>query len=104
MPLAWHLTHSARVIADAKANGSAAAFKRHRVFGKKQGLFEAALRRHSKGSAQWLVLAAARADRVAKGAQAGNEWDELVTLTTVLAAGGQQRGWMTASGVAATAA
>lgn len=68
-----------------------------RVFRMRVPLVVAATRRHNAASARWLLAAAARADRTAKGAQRGQPWDDLVTLVTVMAAGSRARGLMQAS-------
>lgn len=88
-------------IAQAVAAGQSAeqACNAARVFRMRVPLVVAASRRHSAASARWLLAAAARADRTAKGAQRGQSWDDLITLVTVMAAGSRARGLMQATDV-----
>jgi DNA polymerase-3 subunit delta len=58
---------------------------RHRVWQKRIPLFRAALGRMTQEGVQQLLLKAGHADRVIKGAAAGNAWDELIQLVLQLA-------------------
>ena len=103
-PLIALLAKEARTLSDvtaAVAAGESAerACGAARVFRMRVPLVVAASRRHSPASARWLLAAAARADRTAKGAQRGQPWDDLVTLVTVMAAGSRARGLMHATDV-----
>lgn len=101
-PLIALLAREARQLADiaaAVAAGESAerACGAARVFRMRVPLVVAATRRHNAASARWLLAAAARADRTAKGAQRGQPWDDLVTLVTVMAAGSKAKGLMQAT-------
>lgn len=56
-----------------------------RVWSRRQGLIERALRRHGRQAWWNLLRRAARIDRVAKGQAPGNAWDELLQLTLIIA-------------------
>lgn len=58
----------------------------HKVWEKRKGLVKAGLMRHKLRAWQHLLLLAGRIERIIKGAQAGNAWDELLRL--VLGIGG----------------
>jgi len=60
-------------------------FSQHRVWQKRVPLVSAALNRSSQDDLQQLLLKAGHADRVIKGAAAGNAWDELIQLVLQLA-------------------
>ncbi len=56
-----------------------------RVWGKRKGAVGAGLARHNARRWQQMLRRAARIDRIAKGAAAGNAWDELLQLLLLLA-------------------
>jgi DNA polymerase-3 subunit delta len=60
-------------------------FSEHRIWDKRKPLFRAALGRHPARRWQHLLRRAARADRVSKGMEQGNPWDELIQLSLLVA-------------------
>jgi len=52
----------------------------HKVWEKRKGLVKAGLMRHKLRAWQHLLLLVGRIERIIKGAQAGNAWDELLRL------------------------
>jgi DNA polymerase-3 subunit delta len=56
-----------------------------RVWSRRQGLIERALRRHGRRAWWELLRRAAHIDRVAKGQAPGNAWDDLLQLTLIIA-------------------
>jgi DNA polymerase-3 subunit delta len=56
-----------------------------RVWGKQKGPVRAGLQRHNQTRWQMLLRRVARLDRVIKGASVGNEWDELLQLSLMMA-------------------
>lgn len=64
---------------------AAQAMRDARVWGERQSVFGQALKRHSLGSLQQLILRAARIDRIAKGVARGEPWDELRLMGLKLA-------------------
>ncbi len=73
----------ARAVAAGVSPGQA--MKEARVFQKSQGPTAAMLSRHPLRRIQTLVGRAARVDRMVKGAEPGNPWDELMQLTLLIA-------------------
>jgi len=57
----------------------------HRVWDKRKPLLRKALQRHDVAGWQRLLQGAAQVDRVVKGAQAGNAWEELLQLSVNIA-------------------
>jgi len=86
----WSLVREIRtlaLIAAAQANGTPldALFAEHRIWDKRKPLFRAALGRASARRWQQLLRRAARTDRVCKGMEQGNPWDELLQLSLLVA-------------------
>jgi len=63
-----------------EGQSSGLAMKQARVWGPRQQLIPACLRRHSRESVESLLTLAAMADRVVKGAKRGEPWDALLEL------------------------
>jgi len=61
------------------------ALVRHKVWEKRKPLIKQALRRAAPDHWQRLLLKAARIDRVIKGLETGNVWDELLQLSLDIA-------------------
>ncbi len=60
-------------------------FQQHRIWDKRKPLYRAALGRHNLRRWRALLRRAARLDRIAKGAEPGNPWDELLQLALLIA-------------------
>jgi DNA polymerase-3 subunit delta len=54
--------------------------RENRVWGERQGLMKAALRRHARAAVERALVHAARIDRASKGVGPGEPWDEFVRL------------------------
>ena len=54
--------------------------RENRVWGERQALMKAALRRHSRRALEGALLHAARIDRASKGVGPGEPWDEFIRL------------------------
>ena len=52
----------------------------NRIWGERQGLMKAALKRHPRDALERALVHAARIDRASKGAGPGEPWDEFVSL------------------------
>jgi len=75
----WALMRELRIMAslsfEKKATGRLdATFKKHRVWDSKKGVYTKALSRGNLSEWQGLVQACAKAERITKGAEAGDEW------------------------------
>lgn len=88
----WALARELRSLANmawglSKGEAMEQVLRSHRVWDKRRAAVSAALRRH-RGPSRWdrLVARAARIDRIIKGSEPGNAWDELIQLG-LLAAG-----------------
>ncbi len=86
----WALVREIRALAQlgaAQAEGASldALFSQQRIWDKRKPLFRAALGRHPPRRWQQLLCRAARADRVCKGMEPGNPWDELLQLALLMA-------------------
>lgn len=89
--MVWALTREIRslaIMAEAVAAGTPldAAMQAQKVWSKRQGPVRAALTRH-RSPRRWhaFLARAARIDRMIKGAEPGNAWDELLQLALLLA-------------------
>ncbi len=60
-------------------------FRQHRVWDKRKILLKTALNRHSSASLQSLLRKSYKADRIIKGNEIGNLWDELLQLSLGIA-------------------
>lgn len=81
----WALGREIRALAAmawevAAGTSAEAVFARHRVWERRKPLLRGALRRIPLAGWHALVRACDRAERVAKGAEGGNPWDELLQL------------------------
>lgn len=91
-PLAlWALTREVRLVAAIAAEraagaSAAAAFAKHKVWEKRQATLELALRRLDRNALHRALLLAAKADRVIKGMEVGDEWDALLAVCMALTA------------------
>lgn len=88
--ITWALTRAIRShagFAAAIADGQPldTVLRADRVWARRRGLVEQALRRHDRMAWWALTRLAGRVDRVAKGQAAGNAGDELLQLTMILA-------------------
>ena len=54
--------------------------RENRVWGERQGLMKAALKRHPRAAVERALVHAARIDRASKGAGPGEPWDEFIRL------------------------
>ena len=54
--------------------------RENRVWGERQGLMKAALKRHARPALERALVHAARIDRASKGAGPGEPWDEFISL------------------------
>lgn len=86
----WALVREVRALAliAAAAEGGAALdslLQQHRVWDKRKPLYHAALKRHNARRWRLLLRRAARLDRIVKGAEPGNPWDELLQLSLLIA-------------------
>lgn len=88
--VAWALTRAIRAHAGfaarrARGEDLGALLRFDKIWGRRQGLVERALRRHDRGAWLDLLRQAAHLDRVAKGQAPGNAWDELLQLALTIA-------------------
>jgi DNA polymerase-3 subunit delta len=84
----WALARELRVLQDLVAagrQGLTAELQRRRVWNSRKPLYETAVTRLSRSAVRAMLLRAARLDRVIKGVEVGNVWDELLQLTLMLA-------------------
>jgi DNA polymerase-3 subunit delta len=84
----WALARELRVLFDLVAlrgGGLAAELQRRRVWSTRKPLYEAAVSRLSQPAVRAMLLRAARLERVIKGVEVGNIWDELLQLALMLA-------------------
>jgi len=86
----WQLTEDLRAIANAQAAlrqrvPIATALRNARVWGRRQGALERALKRIAPRQLGDMVTAAARLDALAKGLTEGNPWDALAALALAVA-------------------
>ena len=84
----WALARELRVLnslAPLIGRELAAELQRRRVWSSRKPLYESAVGRLSPAAIRAMLLRAARLDRVIKGGEAGNVWDELVQLALMLA-------------------
>jgi len=86
----WALTRELRALAAmsralAAGQPQAAVFKAHRVWDKRKGPVQAALRRHPARRWQALLWQAGELERVVKGQAPGSPWEELLQLTLKIA-------------------
>ncbi len=86
----WALTRELRALAAmsralAAGQPQAAVFKAHRVWDKRKGPVQAALRRHPARRWQALLWQAGELERVVKGQASGSPWEELLQLTLKIA-------------------
>ncbi len=86
----WALLREIRTLAEmaaelAKGSNVEALLNQYRVWDKRKGAVRAALKRHNQK--RWLLLLrrAGRIDRMIKGAEPGNPWDELLQLALLMA-------------------
>ncbi len=83
----WSLTREIRIIADIKHQLQQGAslsslFAKARIWEKRQAGFRAFLQRHSMEHCWDLLIHAAKIDRMIKGVETGNVWDELEVFLT----------------------
>lgn len=83
--LVWEIRNVTTMAADAASGGIEQAMARGRVWDKRKQAIRAALQRHPARRWQQLLARCARIDRMAKGRESGNAWDELVQLTLLIA-------------------
>ncbi len=86
----WALVREVRALAliAAATEGGAALdslLQQQRVWDKRKPLYHAALKRHNAQRWRLLLRRAARLDRIVKGAEPGNPWDELLQLSLLIA-------------------
>lgn len=86
----WALVREVRLLAQfavAMAGGAAldGLLQQQRVWDKRKPLYHAALKRHGLRRWRALLRRAARLDRICKGAEPGNPWDELLQFSLLMA-------------------
>jgi DNA polymerase-3 subunit delta len=86
----WALTRELRVLADMQlqlrqGEALSSLFNKARVWEKRQMGFKAFLQRHSQHSCWNFLSLAAKIDRMIKGIEPGNVWDELKNLVAQMA-------------------
>lgn len=84
----WALARELRVLQPLVALSGrelAAELQRRRVWNTRKPLYEAAVARLSPSAIRAMLLRSARLDRVIKGLEVGNVWDELLQLALMLA-------------------
>jgi len=86
----WALVREVRalaIIAAGQAAGTAleTLLQQQRVWDKRKPLYQAALKRHNLRRWRALLRRAARLDRICKGAEPGNPWDELLQFSLLMA-------------------
>lgn len=83
--LMWEVRRMAAIAREAARGGNVEeAMGRHGVWEKRRPLARAALRRHDARRWQRLLARGARVDRVLKGQEPGNGWDELLQLALLI--------------------
>jgi DNA polymerase-3 subunit delta len=85
----WALTRELRTLAEMierlkKGESLSALFNHFRIFEKRQPAVRAFLQRHSREVCWNILLEAAKIDRIIKGAEEGNLWNELEKLVLTL--------------------
>ena len=88
--LSWALVREIRTLAAMAAAVAVsdpvdAVLRQYRVWQKRQAPVRAGLLRHNAGRWQQLLKRAGRVDRIIKGAESGNPWDELLQLSLMMA-------------------
>lgn len=84
--ICWSLARELRAACALGGNGRPEALMPgYRLFGPREGILRNAARRLGIGSLRRLVREATRIDRVAKGAAAGDVWDDLTALCLAMA-------------------
>lgn len=86
----WALVREVRALAQVAAGQAAGTpletlFQQHKVWDKRKPLYQAALKRHNLRRWRALLRRAARLDRICKGAEPGNPWDELLQFSLLMA-------------------
>ncbi|GAB4289268.1 MAG: DNA polymerase III subunit delta [Thiohalomonadaceae bacterium] len=86
----WALVREVRALAQIAAGQAAGTplatlLQEHRVWDKRKPLYQAALQRHNLRRWRTLLRRAARLDRICKGAEPGNPWDELLQFSLLMA-------------------
>ncbi len=86
----WALVRELRllyglVMAVADGRSLAAEYTRLRIWDNRKQLLDAAIRRFSVSAVRAMLARAARLDRVIKGREVGNVWDELLQLAQMMA-------------------
>jgi len=86
----WSLSRDIRTLLKIKMSldkGSSieAEFRQHRIWDKRKIMLSNALKRHSRTSLQALLRKANRTERIIKGNEIGNLWDELLQLSLGIA-------------------
>lgn len=86
----WALVREVRVLARLAAGQAAGQplaglFQAERIWDKRKPLYQAALARYDLRRWRILLQRAARLDRICKGAEAGNPWDELLQFSMLMA-------------------
>jgi DNA polymerase-3 subunit delta len=86
----WALVREVRALALIAAGQAAGTpletlFQQQRVWDKRKPLYQAALKRHNLRRWRALLRRAARLDRICKGAEPGNPWDELLQFSLLMA-------------------
>jgi DNA polymerase-3 subunit delta len=86
----WALVREVRTLALVAAEQAAGTpldtlLQQQRVWDKRKPLYQAALKRHNLRRWRALLRRAARLDRVCKGAEPGNPWDELLQFSLLMA-------------------
>jgi DNA polymerase-3 subunit delta len=92
----WALTRELRLLAGlmaelAQGAGTEAAFARHKVWDKRKITLGQALQRLDRDTIHRALLLSARADRVIKGVEAGDEWQALLEVCLSVAGPAGQR-------------
>ncbi|WP_127477936.1 DNA polymerase III subunit delta [Sulfurivermis fontis] len=86
----WALVREVRALAiiaagQAAGTGLETLLQQQRVWDKRKPLYQAALKRHNLRRWRALLRRAARLDRICKGAEPGNPWDELLQFSLLMA-------------------
>jgi len=86
----WALVREVRALAQIAAGQAGGTpldtlLQQHKVWDKRKPLYLAALKRHNLRRWRALLRRAARLDRICKGAEPGNPWDELLQFSLLMA-------------------
>jgi DNA polymerase-3 subunit delta len=81
----WEVRNLAAMAREATRGGVDAVIARHGVWEKRKPLVRAALQRHTERRFQRALVWGARIDRMVKGQETGNPWDELLQLALFIA-------------------